>query len=358
MHLRLVRALVLGAAVLFASDVGARPKIHIRIHLPRPPLPPLPPIKIPPIIVHIRIHAARDALDRGMRRLEVIKKTTRAEVFKPLEASVAYTHHVVTDIHDHHVGTALHDLERAVASAMSVVDGGALTEEALEKTVLNAIDAQRALVEAVSDVREGKFGEATQAVGRGLQSAGQVVAIGDPEIGAALTEAGASLQTYGKEASEVLALVKQGQLDKAIVRSVPATAEVREALAIARLAKASVEQGHWHEATLRLGFVVAGVAAPVDTVALLDLKKSLDHAGQALDAVKDGKYGSTMIAMGDSLTTLGVAVATVDPDAALELGAIGATVRQAAARAKAVEAEEKALKEQARQGVVIDVPVP
>jgi hypothetical protein len=293
-------------------------------------------------------HLEVDAAHITLALLQQEKTAATSEV----RGALADADNAVSDVRDGRFGRAMTDLSEAATNALAVVSEGKESSTEPTQSLSNAADMEHAQLEAIEALRQGKFGTSAEAMGRTLSSGGEIVSVVDPESGAVLLKAGDALEQEAPFAEKLVADVKDGDI-YAAAQDVgdQYTNPIRTALANAKTAADDAKNGRFGEATLEATTAVLLATSqkmPGQDAdkALLSGEAALDSFKVALAAGEKGDYGNAAESAGDALSAAGEAVAQTDKADGDELTELGTEVHEYAVHGKAVATTVRAANQQ------------
>lgn len=289
------------------------------------------------------VHLTLDAAHVVLLFAQMEKKATTDEV----RSALASASNSVQEIGEGHLLTAAQDLGVTVSSTMAALTHTNLNDEQEKDDFKDAVDMEHALLEAYQQIHEGHYGTAVEAMGRSINSAGELVAQVDPDSGAVLVQAGAAVEQQAPYAERTFQDLKHADVQSAIRDQADEYIDpLKSAVDDAKTAAADAKNGKYGEATMEA--TTAVLLSEGDSKDVADAQKAILSAEAALDSLKaaaaqgkGGNYGTSAEDAGDALASAGNAIKPYDQDSGNELIDLGTQVHEAAAHGKEATETEK-----------------
>jgi hypothetical protein len=273
-------------------------------------------------------HLGLDAAHAALIGVEQVRKQATPMAAK-LRASVAYTDRLAEDVRNGRFGHATEDLGKAVTCALAAVQVDAQDLRALTADAREAIHDD---LDAIKAARAGRWSEVAESMGRCLAQAGNIVAAaGEPEVGETLNGLGHAIKDQAPYAKAMVADIKHGDVKEAAHEAVADYVKpMRSALSLSKSAAESAKNGKFGEATLQASLAVTLASSATSEAPLSEAsERAINRAQAALEAVKHGQFGEAGKAVGDAVNSVGEALkAAGDEKNGQELADSGAQIHQ------------------------------
>jgi hypothetical protein len=330
---RCILATFLLTTMICSGNLYAFP-VHIKVKI-HPPSPPNP-VKIAHEVENARnreVHESVAQFKLEERHIAIVAvhelHQNTSQVATEVKVTKEYADRMIVDAREGHIGHAASDLSKVITSALAAASSPAAP---LVKNLSDdAMGAIQANLDAIQDIRDGRFGEAAKALGEGLEDAGTIVsAAGQPEIGEAISGGGTEIKNQAGTLEAEAKALKTGGVNAAAHEAVQDYIQpTQAALQLSRSAVDSAKAGKFAEATLQATTAVSLVSGVERTPQTADTDPAISSAKLALSAVKAGKFGDAGANAGDALVAAGKALsASGDRDSGQQLVALGTQIHQ------------------------------